>query len=169
MLTLLAIFSYILALLLLTALAWRDLQEYILPNKMNAALALTFGAFHISTGWQIVTPQEAVLGALAGGGMLLAIGLAADHFYKKDSLGMGDVKLMAAAGIGLGFPDIMLAMSAGAFAAMLHGCVMAIAQERRTGEKVNLGEINVPAGLGLAAGVAIVMVTQFGFSWTGTP
>lgn len=165
MLAFFAIFSYVLLLALLAALAWRDIQEYILPNELNAALGITFMTFHIVTGWQIITPIEAFLGAVAGGGLLLVIRAAANRFYQEDALGLGDVKLMAAAGLGLGFPNIFLALSAGAFAGVFHGALMALWLEKKTGEKQNLGLVNVPAGLGLCVGIAIVMVTQFGFGW----
>lgn len=165
MMPVVAVLSYVIILGLLAALSWRDLKEYILPNEMNAALAVTFGAFHIATGWQLVHPVNAVLGAVAGGGLLLVIRFFANRFYQQDSLGLGDVKLMAAAGIGLGFPNIFLALSAGAFAGLFHGAVMAAMEERRTGQKQDFGSVNVPAGLGLCIGIAIVLVTQFGFGW----
>lgn len=160
-----AILSYVIIFGLLAALSWRDIKEYILPNEMNAALAVTFGAFHIATNWQLVHPASALLGAFCGGGLLLVIRFFANRFYKQDSLGLGDVKLMAAAGIGLGFPNIFLALSAGAFAGLFHGAAMAIMEEKRTGQKQDLGDVSVPAGLGLCVGIAIVFVTQFGFGW----
>lgn len=163
--TFLPFLSYILALLILAALAWRDVQEYILPNYLNAALALTFSAFHISINWQLISPVDALLGAFFGGGMLLFIRFLANRFYREDSLGLGDVKLMAAAGVGLGFPNIFLALSAGAFAGLLHGAIMALVYERQTGKKAQLDEINVPAGLGLCVGIAIVLATQFRLDW----
>ena len=146
-------------------MSWRDIKEYILPNELNAALAITFCAFHIATHWQIIDPISALCGAVAGGGFLLAIRAVANYFYKDDVLGLGDVKLMAAAGLGLGFPNIMLALSAGAFAGLFHGAMIALYLERKTGQKQNLGQINVPAGFGLSIGIAIVMLTQFGFGW----
>lgn len=157
--------SYILTLFILAALAWRDIQDYILPNYLNAALVLSFSAFHISINWQLISPTDALLGAFFGGGMLLTIRFLANKFYREDSLGLGDVKLMAAAGVGLGFPNIFLALSAGAFAGLLHGAVMALVYERRTGQKIKLDEINVPAGLGLCVGIVIVLATQFRLDW----
>lgn len=157
----LQIFSYVLILALLAALAWRDVKEYILPNKLNAALALVFCAFHILSDWRFLTPVDALTGAFAGGGMLLAIKIVADRYYQQDSLGLGDVKLMAAAGLGLGFPNIMLAMSLGAFIGVLHGVALSFWQERQTGVAAPIGKINVPAGLGLCIGTAIVFIIQF--------
>ncbi|MBU6474879.1 MAG: prepilin peptidase [Alphaproteobacteria bacterium] len=161
MLVILSMFSYFLIFALLAALAWRDLKEYILPDPLNTALALSFMAFHIATHWRFVSPAQAATGALAGGGLLLVIRAFANKFYNADSLGLGDVKLMAAAGLGLGVPDIFMALSLGAFVALLHGVVMALGK-RKCNHKVKLGQINVPAGLGLAAGIAIVAAHRFG-------
>lgn len=162
-----SILSYLVILGLLAALARIDVREYILPDRLNAALAITFATFHITTGWKIVSPPEAFWGAVAGLAFMLAVRQAANRFYKEDSLGLGDVKLIGAAGIGLGFPDIMLALSLGSLFGLLHGGIMALQMKMHSRQPVSFGQINVPAGLGLAAGIAIVMVVKFGFFWTG--
>ncbi len=128
--------SYILILALLAALAVYDLKYYILPDKMNAALALAFSAFHIATHWSFITPLIALEGALAGGGLLLILRMIANRFYDDDALGLGDVKLMAAAGIGLGFPDILLALSAGAGIGLAHGLLMGWRQKKPTARSI---------------------------------
>lgn len=107
----------------------------------------------------------AIEGGIAGGGLLLLIRLVANNFYKTDALGLGDVKLITAAGIGLGFPHIFIAISFGAFAGLLHGLCMAFLERKKTGHKVKMGRVNVPAGVGLAIGIALVLVWQFGFEW----
>jgi leader peptidase (prepilin peptidase)/N-methyltransferase len=159
------IFSYTLIFILLAALAYRDLKEYILPDFLNAALAISFIVFHTLSHWQLVKPLEALEGMLTGGGLLLIIRTLANRYYRQDSLGLGDVKLMAAAGIGLGFPNIFMALSIGAFAGIIHGFVMALIEKKKTNHKINLSRVNVPAGVGLTIGIAAVMVGQFGFEW----
>jgi leader peptidase (prepilin peptidase)/N-methyltransferase len=164
MLTIAAIASYVIAGCLLAALAAYDYKYYLLPDKMNAGLAGAFIIFHFSTHWMLITPLEALGGLGAGGGLLLLIRAAANHFYKEDALGLGDVKLMAAAGLGLGFPNIMLALSLGAGFGMLHGIFMGLRQ-KKAGAKVDFGRVNVPAGPGLCLGIALVMMAQFGMEW----
>lgn len=137
------------------------MKEYILPDQLNAALALSFVSFHIVTYWHIITPQESLLGALTGGGLLLLIRTLADKFYRPGSLGLGDVKLMAAAGIGLGQEHVLLALIIGAGLGAAHGVCMGWKHRKTT----PLGEVNVPAGAGLAIGIGIVMVYQFGIGW----
>ena len=119
-------------------------------------------SFHIAPHWQYIKPPQALEGALAGGGLLLVIRFFANRFYNADSLGLGDVKLMTAAGFGLGIPDIFMALSLGAFAAILHGLVIAHAQKENN-HRIKIGQINVPAGLGLTIGIAFVAVYRFGF------
>ncbi len=156
--------SYVLSFLLLVTLAKNDLKNYILPNLLNAALALSFCAFHISTHWQFISPLDAIYGALVGGGLLLLIRLAANQYYKDDALGLGDVKLMAAAGLGLGFPNILLVLSLGATFGALHGVLIGL-QEKRKGHAIPFDKINVPAGVGLCLGIAIIALYQFRFWW----
>jgi leader peptidase (prepilin peptidase)/N-methyltransferase len=165
MLSALSIFSYLLIFALLAALAWRDFKEYILPDYLNATLALSFAAFHISLGWQLITPAQALAGAITGGGLLLLIRALANRFYQKDALGLGDVKLMAAAGVGLGYPDIFMALTLGAFAGMLHGLLMALYERTKNNHKIKLGHVNVPAGVGLALGIAAITLHRFGLEW----
>ena len=167
MLPALAIFSYVLIYGLLAALAWSDIKTFLLPNGLNAALALSFMSFHISTGWHILTPSQAVAGAIVGGGFLLIARFLAKHFGKEDAVGLGDVKLMAAAGLGLGVPAVLLSLSLGAFFGLLHGAFIAWRQEKLTGTAPNLSTVNVPAGAGLALGIACIMATHFGLFWRG--
>lgn len=159
------IFSYALIFVLLGALAYRDLKEYILPDVLNATLAISFIVFHTLNHWQLVKPLEALEGAVVGGGLLLVIRTAANKYYRQDSLGLGDVKLVAAAGIGLGFPAIFMALSVGAFMGVLHGFGMALLEKKKNSHKIDLGRVNVPAGVGLTLGIAAVMIWQFGFGW----
>jgi len=95
----------------------------------------------------------------------LVIRAFANRFYHADALGLGDVKLMAAAGLGLGFPNIFMALSLGSFVGVLHGACMAFLEKKNTGHNMSLSRVNVPAGLGLTVGIALVMVYQFGFEW----
>lgn len=167
MTTMLASISYLLIFAILIALAWRDLKDYLLPDILTTSLMLVYLSFHIATDWLYLTPLNALVGAALGGGMLFAIRALASRFYEEDALGLGDVKLMAAAGFGLGHPDILLALMIGAAGGLLQGLYLAYAICREKGETPPLGEINVPAGLGLTFGCAAVTLHKFGLIWLG--
>lgn len=165
MLTAISILSYVLVFALLFSLALRDLKEYLLPDVLNLALLLSFVSFHISISWDLISPIEALAGAAMGGGLLLLIRTLANRFYHEDSLGLGDVKLMTAAGFGLGYPEVLMAITFGAFVGLLHGIGMAIVEMQRNKSEFSFEHINVPAGVGLTIGIGATMVYQFGLKW----
>lgn len=101
--SLLGIFGCILAALLL-GLAYSDVRSMLLPDPLNALLAL--GGFAQSIVLDFPQPFDAGLGALAGSGLLAMV---AAGFYKLrgyDGLGLGDIKFGAAAGLWIGWQGL---------------------------------------------------------------
>ncbi len=74
-----------------------------------------------SLGWSLV-------GLLVGGGSIYAMGLLGDFLFKKESMGGGDVKLMAMVGAFLGWKLAVLTF----FLAPFFGAVYGIAEKIRT-------------------------------------
>lgn len=149
------------ALYLLFKLAWIDLQTLLLPNKYVAAFAATGVAFHGFTGYTYITGQDMALGALIGGGFLLIIRTIANRVYKRDTLGLGDVKLMTAAGLWLGAEHILLAITAGAFCGIMHGLWHKVSMQKKTNTPLPLSSLSVPAGPGFIAGILLVGIYKF--------
>lgn len=141
---------------LLVALSVIDLRTYLLPDKLVLPFFLTGIIFHICTSFYYAPIEDMLIGALVGGGFLYAVRFAANSYYKKDSLGLGDVKLLAAAGAWLGPQDVLLAIIIGSFAGVLHG--LALAVQRKTKD---LATLNLPAGPGFAAGILIAGFIKF--------
>jgi len=91
-----------------------DFRHTIIPDETNffgmgAALILSalFPSLHgVSVGWQGLL--YAILGLLAGGGIVYLTAIIGDFVFKKDSMGGGDVKLMAMMGAFLGWKYIIL-------------------------------------------------------------
>jgi prepilin signal peptidase PulO-like enzyme (type II secretory pathway) len=79
--------------LLLVALS--DIKYMIIPDQLVIALATSSIGF-IPGYPDLIYPVQ---GTLIGGGSLLIIGAVGKYIFKKDSLGFGDVKLMAAVGL----------------------------------------------------------------------
>ncbi len=154
--SLIALFCLLAALGLLAALAVIDLRTYLLPDKLNLPLFITGVIFHITTGMQFETLAGMALGVLIGGGLLYGVRFFANKYYKQDSLGLGDVKLMMAAGAWLGPNDVLLAIIIGALAGILHG--LALALKRKT---KNLANLNLPAGPGFIIGIIIAGIMKF--------
>jgi prepilin peptidase CpaA len=86
--------------LLVLAAAFSDLLTMTIPNKISAALALSFLACAL---WAGLGPHQILL-HLAGGLFVLALGFAA---FSLGWMGGGDVKLAAAACVWFGFSQLL--------------------------------------------------------------
>jgi prepilin peptidase CpaA len=76
-----------------------DLRARKIPNWLTAALAATALVLHVPAGW------AAVGCALAAGGVIFALGAVA---HSVRVLGGGDVKLLAAGALAVGYPDCVI-------------------------------------------------------------
>ena len=83
---------------LLIVLSAIDLKHGILPDKLVLAFLVTGLIFHYVTHFLFMSPLEILEGAALGGGLLYAVRIVSNFYYKDDVLGLGDVKLLAAAG-----------------------------------------------------------------------
>jgi leader peptidase (prepilin peptidase)/N-methyltransferase len=146
---------------LLIGLSVIDLKVRLLPDKLVLPFALLGILFHITTKWQYLDVTGMLLGGLAGLGILYLIRMVANHIYKQDALGLGDVKLMGAAGLWLGFDMVMMALSVGAFAGLLHGIAVGLLSAYKTKTKPNFHCLQIPAGPGFAIGIVLVAVYMF--------
>ena len=89
-------------LLLLVGLA--DKKFMIIPDQFVIGLAI------VSIGFIPYQPDvlSPLYGALVGGGSLLAIGIIARWILKREAMGFGDIKLMAAIGLMAGLKGILI-------------------------------------------------------------
>lgn len=162
MLTILAVLCILIGVGLLLWLCVIDLKEWILPNEIVLGFAATGILFHFILFGSMLTPIDMILGALAGGGSLLAIRTVANAYYGRDTLGLGDVKLMTAAGLWLGPYYSMIALAAGAFAGIIIGLIfLALPHEHPDDiapqEGDGLMKTAIPAGPGFCAGIVVAL------------
>lgn len=149
------------AICLLIALSAIDLRVRLLPDKLVLPFALLAIVFHITTTWQFLDVTGMLLGALTGFGTLYLIRAVANYVYKQDTLGLGDVKLMAAAGLWLGPEAVMIALSAGAFAGLLHGIAVALRTACKDKTRPAFSHLQIPAGPGFAIGIVVAGAYMF--------
>ena len=164
MLEIIALLSLIGALIVLSLLAIIDLKTYLLPNKLVFTFFCLGILFHLCTDFNNASPIDMALGALIGSGSLYSIRVIANRIYKTDTLGLGDVKLMGAAGVWLGPYFILMALTAGALAGIIHGLALAILIWLKTKSWPNFNHLSLPAGPGFAAGILIascIMLKDF--------
>lgn len=163
MLELFALLSLCGAILLLIFLSWIDLKEGLLPNELVLGLAALSMVFHLSTLFYFDDIALILMGVLVGGGILYIMRIAANAFYGQDSLGLGDVKLMAAGGAWLGLEHILVAMTVGATAGFFHGLIVAGHTAVKTKKPLDLNRLSIPAGPGFAVGLIAAGILKF---WT---
>ena len=104
--------------LLMTVLS--DIRFCIIPDELIIAgcIFATISVFPgILSGSDWASRLSPVLGAAVGAGIIFGINLLGRVMYKKDALGMGDLKLMAVCGIVCGPVGTAIAMLIGVFAA----------------------------------------------------
>jgi leader peptidase (prepilin peptidase)/N-methyltransferase len=119
-----------------------DFEHRIIPDEVSVGgmfagliLSLIFPQLHhVSYGpafnavAHVKSLGFSVLGVLAGGGMIYAMGILGDFLFKKESMGGGDVKLMAMVGAFLGWKLAVLTF----FLAPFFGAIYGIAETVRT-------------------------------------
>jgi prepilin signal peptidase PulO-like enzyme (type II secretory pathway) len=156
MLEILSLLCLFAGLILLIILSIIDLRTFLLPNIYVFPFALLGIIFHLSTHFYYLDWQTMILGGMAGYGVLWLIRLAGNKYYGQESLGLGDVKLLGAAGLWLGVENVLFAMTLGAAAGLIHGIIYAIMLKLKTKEPFNMRRLMIPAGPGFAVGIVLV-------------
>jgi leader peptidase (prepilin peptidase)/N-methyltransferase len=109
-----------------------DLEFQIIPDEislgglvlgilLSAALPSLHGA---ESRWLAL--ERSVIGVVVGGGLLYGTGLVGDVIFRKESMGGGDVKLLAMAGSLLGWKPVVLTFFLAPLLALLPGLAVLI-------------------------------------------
>jgi leader peptidase (prepilin peptidase)/N-methyltransferase len=154
---------------LLVVLTITDLRERILPDEVNffglgAGLIFSFftvpldgTALWIATRWFDFPPPrmalsfaDAVLGAVAGSGLLWLVAEGYFRIRGREGMGLGDVKMMAAIGAFLGLKRTMMTVLAGSLLGSVIGILLiSISKKGR--------DYELPFGTFLGAGALLVV------------
>ena len=135
---------------------WIIFPAFLAPLPV-AVFYLSLYLLERYTGMDAVTRK----GAAEGGGILYIIRFFGNRHYKQDTLGLGDVKLMAASGLWLGIEGIVTAMTIGAFAGLVHGVLVSLIRAAKEKTRPNLHRLMIPAGPGFCIGIAIMLIWQY--------
>jgi len=134
---------------LMVVLAAIDVEHMLLPDR------ITLPGIVLGLALQLWVPWAgglagAVLGALLGGGILLAISGAWYLLRREEGMGLGDVKMLAMVGAFLGWKGVVVTL----FASTLSGAAVGLVLLRRssTGMKTK-----VPFGAFLALGALLAL------------
>lgn len=129
----------------LVVLSLIDFKHFILPDL------LTYPLLGVGFLLAVLDPArmgaedipsallQALIGAAVGGGSLWLIGLLGKAAFRKEAMGMGDVKLMAAVGAWQGWGMALFAIFLGALVAALVGILLILLKKARLGSKLPFG------------------------------
>jgi len=135
----------------LLAISLVDADHFIIPDTISLPLiplGIAVAGVLDMNGLGSVTFPESVLGALVGGGVMLAIAEGGRLAFGREAMGTGDVKLMAAVGAWQGMhPDLLITI----FGGSLIGSVVGIGTTVLGGGK----PARLPFGPYLCAGALI--------------
>ena len=141
----------------LVALSAIDLEHYIIPDRITyplAAVGLFLAGLHpVRLGQGTIGGGlfRALLGLAVGGAALFLVRILGRAAFKKEAMGMGDVKLMAAVGAWQGWAPTLLAVFLGAVVAAVVGVALVAAKKARW-------QSNLPFGPYLALGSLVTLL-----------
>ena len=139
----------ILGLVLSLILAYIPIPEFLINHWMS-------GPFSVNSG-RLYPFYNALFGLVIGGGILLLIGSTAKWILKKEAMGGGDVKLLAAMGTFLGYKLVLLTLILASFVGSIIGAIVLIQAKKKEKAATPFGHY-IPFGPYLAIGTIIALI-----------
>lgn len=138
-----------------------DAKYTIIPDEFTIAVAVISLIFAVVDFFTdkifIASWYDPLLGAAAGGVILLVLDFISRLVFKKPGFGFGDVKLMAALGLMFGIKYILILLVMSSFVAAFHFLFLIFAGKAKRG-------IYLPMGPYICLGVAFTIMLQPQFS-----
>ena len=132
----------------LVTITFIDLDHRIIPDVISLpGIAVGLAVSFVSP---LVTPLDAFIGALAGGGVLLAIAVGYEAIRGHEGMGGGDIKLLAMIGAFLGWQSLFVTL----MVASIVGSIIGVAVMLRQGADAKLA---IPFGPFLACGALVYL------------
>jgi len=128
----------------LIAVFFIDLDHYIVPNQITYPL-IPIGVLGSAGLWyaggSVVHPLQSLAGVVIGGGSLLGVALAGRLLFRRDAMGMGDVKLLATIGAFLGaWPTLLIVLLLSSIGGSTVGIALRLLGRSRTSEPLDPDE-----------------------------
>ncbi len=128
---------------ILLGIAMTDAREYIIPDEFSLGGLVVGLLFSLAAGRAGF--GHAVLGAVAGFGLLYLVGVLGTWMLKQEAMGGGDIKMMAMVGAFLGWRGVLFTIFLGATVGSLIFVPLSLTGRKRL----------VPFGVFLALGAAV--------------
>ena len=138
-------FAFAAALVVITFI---DLDHQLIPDVISLPGIVVGLAFSLVS--PLVTPLDAALGVLAGGGTLLAVAWLYKTFRGQEGMGGGDIKLLAMIGAFLGWQSIFVTLFVGSVIGSIIGVGLMLYERADT-------KLAIPFGPFLAGGALVYL------------
>ena len=129
--------AYSVLTLFLIPISFIDAERGLILNKLTIPCFIL--GILIILIFQIEMWKSALLGLLSGGAIMLLIAVAGELIFKKESLGMGDVKLLVIIGTYVGFPHVLISLFFGILIAAIFILWGVIFKKLRFGNTIPFG------------------------------
>ncbi len=122
-----------------------DFEHYIIPNEITyggvlvgLALSLLYPPLHEAetVGASLL---RSFVGGLTGGAMLLVIAMVGEKIFKKEAMGMGDVKFIAGIGAFLGWQAALFTIFASSVIGGAIGLLLVLTSKKGWGSRIPYG------------------------------
>lgn len=137
--------------------AFVDCEHMIIPDRISlggtlAGLVLSplLPVMHGTGSW-VEALVQAAIGAAAGAGSLYMVAVVGRAIFRKDAMGLGDVKLLAAVGAFLGWPAVVFTIVASSALGSVVGIGLVMAKRKKM-------QSRIPFGPYLVAGTIVWML-----------
>jgi leader peptidase (prepilin peptidase)/N-methyltransferase len=131
-----ALLFYMITACLLIIASFVDIAHQEIPNGIVIALLITGIAY---TLLDLPLWTDHVIGLFAGGLPLLIVAAIAQYGFKKEAMGGGDIKLMAALGLICGWKLILLALFLGIIAGAVYAIVLLFTKKAKRSSALAFG------------------------------
>ena len=114
----------------LVVVTFQDLADWTIPDEISlpgialGIVASLVGMVFVASGLRVVSPFDAIAGALLGGGIIYALDIVTQVVWKKPGMGFGDVKLLAMIGALLGWKGALFGIVCASFIGSVVGISM---------------------------------------------
>lgn len=122
---------------LLIAISFIDIDEGIIPDALigiGFIAGIAAIVFDRSISW-----QYGLYGALIGAGIIGAVYVLSWFIFKKEGIGVGDIKLMAMAGLFLGWQRTALAFLIGVYCGAIIGIALVLLKKKTMAGSIPFG------------------------------
>jgi leader peptidase (prepilin peptidase)/N-methyltransferase len=122
-----------------------DLEHMIIPDRVSLggivigiALSALLPALHSQTT-VVGGLTQGLIGAVAGSGILWGVALLGKMIFRKDAMGMGDVKLLGAIGAFLGWPAVLFTVMVSSLIGALVGVSLVAGGRKQMQSRIPFG------------------------------